>query len=130
MPHHNDGQKNTNIVQSDVHVKSGEMAMLLQKPFGRAISLTRVNNAWFIDRHDGKGVVAFIADYFEPLWPITGITTNDTAETGGIMRVDLADEVNGQNILIRVFSGLDRPYHITRIYLASVTDVDSVILLG
>jgi hypothetical protein len=130
MPIHDDGQHFTNIIQSDSSVKTGDMALLLQKPFGRAITFTLAAGNWSIDRHDGVGAIPYNEDHYDPTWPVTGITTNDDSTTGGTARVDLESNTNARNVNIRIFSGLDRPYHVTRLYLSSITNVNSVVLLG
>jgi hypothetical protein len=129
MPFRNDGQHYTNIIQSDNDVKTGDMSLLLQKPFGRAITFTLSGGDWSINRHDGVGAIPYTESNYDPEWPVTAITTNDSGTTGGIARVDLADDMNGTDIDIRIYAGLDRPCHVTRLYLSG-TRVSSVILLG
>jgi hypothetical protein len=128
MPFHNDNQHYTNILQSDSDVKSGDMALLLQKPFGRMVTFSEsAAGNWSINRHDGRGALPYTEDHYDPPFPVTGITTNNTDTNGGIARIDTT---NAREYDLRIFSGLDRPYHVTRLYLTAATGIDSVVLLG
>lgn len=131
MPRHSQTQEFTNIIQSDSAVKTGNMALLLQKPFSRVITFALdTNGNWTINRHDGRGAIRYRETRYDPEFPVTAITTNDDSTTGGQARVDLRDDNNGTSIRLRLFSGLDRPYHVTRLYLTTATNLNSVVLLG
>lgn len=59
-------------------------------------------------------------ELFIPEFPISGIFTNDLDANGGMIFIDTPEFTA---LPIRLYAGLERPWHVTAVYLTRVDDV-------
>ena len=130
MPVNDDRQYLTNIISQKPEIKSGSIAELLGAPFTNAVWLFKKADQWFVDIGDGSGPRQYDGDTYTPQFVVTGITTNENDDDGKNVMIDLP---RFKKLNVRLYSGLDRPYNATKVYLKnsfSAGTVGSVILTG
>lgn len=101
-------------------------SIVMQSPFDRAVRIFKDGGQWY--KKTADGTVAVSGNYYTPDFVVTGIVINDNNEDGNYVGFDIP---HLNELRVRFFPGLDRPYRVTRLYFGEAfTNATDIILLG
>lgn len=110
-----------------------QMAQIMQTRFTRAAYLYKIEGKWWVQDSNAvesdrtTPIPVRAGSSYTPSFPVRAITTNDNDEDGMEAEIEMA---NIARFPVRLYSGLDRPYGVTRVHLNVYRDIDTIILLG
>jgi hypothetical protein len=131
---HNNGQKQLKQPPTSIEMDQGGSAAMAVTQYTRQYKLFQqeqggINN-WYLKRNDGTaqqylGAVVDAQPY-NPDFRVAGFSVQDTDTNGVLVQFDLPES---RGCVERLVFGLDRPHHITRVYLSGSETTATVINL-
>jgi hypothetical protein len=131
---HNNGQKELKQPPTSAEQDQGGSAALAVTQYTRQYKLFQQvqggTNNWYLKRNDGSAQqylgAVIDAQPYDPDFRVAGFSVQNTDADGVLVQFDLPES---RACVERLVFGLDRPHHITRVYLSGSETTATVINL-